>query len=215
MRKLLVLAVFLLLSCPLAFADFGDEATIGGQNADGEYRWRVQSDGDLTPGEDSAVDIGETGHEVQTIYADDLSLTDDLTVSGDATVTGTVTSVAYRLSTSEKVAIIDPDVDTMAAGDTTISYDYGIWSKTASGDETLTLTNGTAGDMIVIQYARGNGGNVTVVANTQTGWSTGYLNSVGDSITFQYIDDTVGWIVIGSAGQNQSVVNSLLDDNGN
>ncbi len=223
LRKLFLIAtVFLLLFCVAlsVSADFGDEATLGGQNADDEYRWRVTSDGDLIPGEDSATDIGEVGHEVDNIYVDDIAVTSGVTAGGDTTVTGTVTAIAYRLSTSEKVAIIDPDVDIMAGGDTTISYDYGIWVKTASGDETLTLTDGTAGDIVQIQYAIGAKGRVTITADTKTGWSTAYLSWPGNSVTFWYVDDTVGWIVLGTAGSdagsNQiTILNEVLGPGGN
>ena len=200
LRKLFLLAaVFLLLSCVSlsVYADFGDEATLGGQNASDEYRWRVTSDGDLIPGEDSATDLGTTGNEVQTVYADDITITTITLTSGDNNL------------------YADPSIDNMTAGDTTISYDYGIFNKTTTGVETLTLADGTAGDTIHIIYARGSSGKVTVIADTQTGWTTGYLNSNGDSITFYYVNDSVGWIVIGSAGQHQSVVNSLLDQIGN
>lgn len=189
-RLFLLLAVFLLLCVPRVYADFGDESTLGGQNSDGEYRWRVTGDGNLIPGDDSATDIGESGKEVQVLYVDTITLT-----------TGSVVNS-------------DPDADSMAAGDTTVSYDYGVFEKTAAGDESLVLGDGTVGQMITIIFGQTGSGRVTISADTQTGWSTAYLNKSGECITFYYANDTIGWVVIGTAGHDLETVDSLIGNAG-
>jgi len=67
-RKLGILAVLLILFCGVAFADFGDEATIGGQDGDNVYRWRVNSTA-MFPGVNDTYNIGEPTHQVNAIYS--------------------------------------------------------------------------------------------------------------------------------------------------
>jgi len=106
-RLFLILTVFLLPFCLKVYAydEFDVEATLGGQDSSGNYRWVVTEDGNLVPGTDSQNTIGESAVRPLTIYTDAIDLQ------------------------SGKVPYQDPDVDTLATGSTTISYDYGIFEK--------------------------------------------------------------------------------------
>ncbi len=74
-------------------------------------------------------------------------------------------------------------------------------SKTTAGDaEALSLANGTEGQIITISLVTDGGGDGTLTPATSTGWATAVFGVVGDSLTVRYIDDTVGWVIIGAWG---------------
>lgn len=84
----LMIAFSMLFSPVQARADMGDEATLGGMNDNGSYRFRVNSSGNLIPGKDSSTNIGASGSEISNAYIDTVNAT---TV---ATTTATVTTGA-------------------------------------------------------------------------------------------------------------------------
>jgi len=65
--RFLPILVLVLFSATTVFARI--ESTIGGKGTAKNYRWKVDS-GDIVPADDSTYDIGESGAEVQAIYAD-------------------------------------------------------------------------------------------------------------------------------------------------
>ena len=74
-------------------------------------------------------------------------------------------------------------------------------SKTTGGDaEALTLANGVAGQMLTIDLVVDGGGDGTLTPTTMTGFATIVFADAGDQVTLQYIDDTVGWVIVGAAG---------------
>lgn len=82
----LMIAFSMLFSPVQARADMGDEATLGGFNDDGTYRFRVNSSGNLIPGKDSSTNIGASGSEIANISADSIDATDDVTATTGTTV---------------------------------------------------------------------------------------------------------------------------------
>ena len=73
--------------------------------------------------------------------------------------------------------------------------------KTTGGDaETLSLANGTPGQIININLDTDGNGAGTLAATTLTGWATIVFADAGDAATLMYIDDTVGWIILGCYG---------------
>lgn len=72
-------------------------------------------------------------------------------------------------------------------------------AKTTGGVEALTLANGTAGHVLTISLVV-DGGTGTLTPATASGWATAVFADAGDTLTVEYIDDTVGWIVLGSTG---------------
>jgi hypothetical protein len=93
---------------------------------------------------------------------------------------------------------------TVAADALAIPVTHAIVQKTTGADaEALTIVDGYEGQVININLVTdGNGdGTLTVGTNsTGTGWATVVFADAGDSITIKYIDDTIGWIIIGAYG---------------
>lgn len=74
-------------------------------------------------------------------------------------------------------------------------------SKTTGADaEALTLANGVAGQRLTITLVTDGGGDGTLTPTTTTGFATIVFADAGDAVTLDYIDDTVGWIIVGLAG---------------
>jgi hypothetical protein len=71
---------------------------------------------------------------------------------------------------------------------------------TGSDAEALTLADGVPGQVLTVSLDTDGGGDGTLTPATSTGWATAVFADAGDSVTFKYINDTVGWVVIGSAG---------------
>jgi hypothetical protein len=74
-------------------------------------------------------------------------------------------------------------------------------SKTTGADaEALTLANGERGQLLVISLDTDGGGDGTLTPTTKTGFATIVFADAKDSATLLYVDDTVGWIMLGSKG---------------
>lgn len=74
-------------------------------------------------------------------------------------------------------------------------------SKTTGGDaEALTLADALPGQMVVINLATDGGGDGTLTPATATGWATIVFADAGDQAVLLYVDDTVGWIIVGLSG---------------
>lgn len=71
---------------------------------------------------------------------------------------------------------------------------------TGADAEALTLANGEPGQMTVINLTTDGGGDGTLTPATATGWATIVFADAGDQAVLFYIDDTVGWIIIGTSG---------------
>lgn len=74
-------------------------------------------------------------------------------------------------------------------------------SKTTGADaEALTLANGTPGQILTITLVVDGGGDGTLTPATCTGFATIVFADAGDSAALRYVDDTVGWVLVGTAG---------------
>jgi hypothetical protein len=72
--------------------------------------------------------------------------------------------------------------------------------ETGADAEALTLADGMPGQILVVSLDTDGGGDGTLTPATATGWATVVFADVKDSVTFLYVDDTVGWIILGSKG---------------
>lgn len=89
----------------------------------------------------------------------------------------------------------------MAADVLAIPVTHPYVAKTSGADaEALTLANGTPGQVLVVHHTVDGGGTCTITPATKTGWATAVLNEAGDMFTFLYVNDTMGWIVLGATG---------------
>ena len=80
-----------------------------------------------------------------------------------------------------------------------IPVTHSFVSKTTGGAEALTLANGKPGQELTLHLVL-DGGTATLTPTTMTGFSTIVMATVKDTVTLKYIDDTVGWIVVGTTG---------------
>ncbi len=88
---------------------------------------------------------------------------------------------------------------TVAGGVLAIPVTHRYVAKTTGGAEALTLANGFPGQILTISLVA-DGGDGTLTPATKTGFATIVFADVKDTATLMYIDDTVGWIIIGTAG---------------
>jgi hypothetical protein len=89
----------------------------------------------------------------------------------------------------------------VAADALAIPVTHRIVTKTTGADgEALTLANGVAGQRLTIVLTVDGGGDGTLTPATATGWATIVFADAGDTASLEYVDDTVGWIILGLSG---------------
>ena len=84
-----------------------------------------------------------------------------------------------------------------AAGAAAIPVTHTIVNKTAGVDEAMTLENGKPGQVLQVVLLGGNG---TLTPATKTGFVGIVFEQVKDKATLYYVNDTVGWIILGLSG---------------
>lgn len=90
---------------------------------------------------------------------------------------------------------------TSAADALAIPVTHRIVQKTTGADaEALTLANGVAGQRLTVILVVDGGGTGTLTPATATGFVSVDFADAGDSVTFEYLDDTLGWIIVGYSG---------------
>lgn len=163
------------LAAPAAMADFGDRATLGARNSDGNYDCRVKS------GIVSADDDGDFQCAKEMIFrsyllADGRYGTSILSLASSSTVIG-VASVPY--------AYILKNIGGGGGLDVAGSV----------------LPNGIPGQVLTILITGlQSGGTWKVTPTTKTGFTSVTFDTKGDSATFKYLDDTTGWLLDGAFG---------------
>lgn len=89
------------------------------------------------------------------------------------------------------------------------SYSYVRKVIPSNGDPAFTagtLANGIPGQTLTVFVAglspsgATTGGNYTITPVTSTGFTSIKLTAVKDTVTFLYVDDTYGWVIINSSG---------------
>ena len=81
-------------------------------------------------------------------------------------------------------------------------------AKTTGGAEACTLADGKPGQILILNLTV-SAGAVTLTPATMTGFATIVLTAAGDACVLLYIDDTVGWIIIGLYGAAATPVVSV------
>jgi len=72
---------------------------------------------------------------------------------------------------------------------------------------TAVLDDGTQGQVIILRGIERIGGTLTVRAKTFTGWSTITYDISGEITTLLWVDDALGWMIIGATGATVTVQN--------
>jgi hypothetical protein len=95
----------------------------------------------------------------------------------------------------------DSPSTTVAADVLAIPVTHPIVLKTTGADaEALTLANGEPGQILLIDLVTDGGGAGTLTPTTKTGFATIVFADAGDRATLLYVDDTIGWVIIGLSG---------------
>jgi len=91
-----------------------------------------------------------------------------------------------------------------------IPVTHGYVIKTTGGDaEALTLADGDPGQVLIINLTTDGGGDGTLTPATATGWATIVFADAGDQATLLYVDDTIGWIILGAKGVSAPPVTTV------
>lgn len=90
---------------------------------------------------------------------------------------------------------------TSAADSLAIPVTHPVVVKTTGADaEALTLADGSPGQVLVITLGTDGGGDGTLTPATATGWATIVFADAGDTVSLCFVDSTVGWVILGTAG---------------
>lgn len=93
-------------------------------------------------------------------------------------------------------------IETVAADVLAIPVTHGIVQKTTGADaEALTLANGKPSQLLVINLVTDGGGDGTLTPTTKTGFATIVFADAGDQAVLFYVDDVIGWIILGLSGK--------------
>lgn len=94
------------------------------------------------------------------------------------------------------------DLTTTSAADSlAIPVTHAYVEKTTGADaEALTLADGKPSQILFIELATDGGGDGTLTPATATGWATIVFADAGDRATLLYVDDTIGWVIVGLSG---------------
>ena len=77
---------------------------------------------------------------------------------------------------------------------------------TIAATDAWSLPNGEEGQILCVAIIT-DGGEATITPDTaNASWATVKLTSDRDGITFQYIDDTIGWMIIGTFSDGTNIV---------
>jgi len=112
-----------------------------------------------------------------------------------------ITEIPDASVTHAKLAAWKTGNVAVAADALAIPVTHAHVSKTTGADaEALTLANGTAGQILVIDLVVDGGGSGTLTPTTMTGFATIVFADAGDQVALKYVDDTIGWIIVGATG---------------
>lgn len=88
---------------------------------------------------------------------------------------------------------------TKAGGTLAVPITHRVVTMTTGGVEALTLADGAVGQKITIVLGT-DGGDGTLTPATKTGFTTVVFADAGDQVTLEWIDATIGWVILGYAG---------------
>ena len=112
---------------------------------------------------------------------------------------------------AENLYWMEPGSTTKAGGTLAVPLTHGVVNMTTGGVEALTIADGMPGQVVhIFLGSDGGDGTLTVGTNsTGTGWATIVFADEGDRASLQYIDDSVGWVIIGLSGVSAPPVTTV------
>lgn len=122
-------------------------------------------------------------------------------VATDALVIGSTTVSATGSEINATTGASLSGSTSMAADVLAVPITHSIVLKTSGADaEALTLADGTPGQILTIAMVADGGGDATLTPTTKSGFTTIVFADDGDNATLRFIDSTVGWVLMGTAG---------------
>lgn len=104
---------------------------------------------------------------------------------------------------SVKDSVNDTNTVAVAADALVIPVTHPYVAKTTGADaEALTLADGSPGQVLIVNLTTDGNGDGTLTPATATGWATIVFADAGDQATLFYIDDSVGWTLLGAKGKS-------------
>jgi len=92
-------------------------------------------------------------------------------------------------------------IETAAADVLAIPVTHAIVQKTTGADaEALTLADGEPSQVIQISLTTDGGGDGTLTPATATNFATIVFADAGDTAVLMFVDDTIGWVILGLHG---------------
>jgi len=90
---------------------------------------------------------------------------------------------------------------------TSAALSYGVVKLEIGSSKSISIANGSAGQMVTFIVTTAGGGTVTITDDqvgagvvTKTGWDDIALKELNDSVTLLYVSDVIGWIITGQSG---------------
>lgn len=186
------------------FQGFNTETADNSSGSAGDINVRVKTKGRIVL---PISGVAITANDRPAVYASD---DDTFTLTeGSNSLIGTVSRwISSGLAVVEFDAFPNLTITGTFTGSTTVAADvlaipvtHRYVAKTTGADaEALTLADGTAGQRLTIELATDGGGDGTLTPTTKTGFAAIVFADAGDVVTLEYVDDTVGWIIVGAAG---------------
>lgn len=108
----------------------------------------------------------------------------------------------YKRKSDRTIAFGIPNITgstTCAGAVLAIPVTHRYVAKTTGGVEALTLANGVPGQVLTVSLVT-DGGDGTLTPATCTGFATIVFADAKDTVTLLYVDDTIGWILVGYYG---------------
>lgn len=103
--------------------------------------------------------------------------------------------------------IADGGTTTKDATDAALPVTDAVVIGTSDATSSWSLPNGEEGQILTVVIGT-DGGEATITPDTAAGcgWATVVLTSDIDGVTFMYVDDTIGWIIIGTFSDGTNLV---------
>ena len=100
-----------------------------------------------------------------------------------------------------KVSATGSNSVAVAADALVIPVTHPYVEKTTGADaEALTLADGSPGQVLIVNLTVDGNGDGTLTPATATGWATIVFADAGDQATLFFVDETIGWVIIGAKG---------------
>ena len=106
------------------------------------------------------------------------------------------------------IAPSDVGSTTKAGGALPVPTTHAVVNMTTGGSEALTLANGVPGQVLHL-FLGTDGGDGTLTPATKTGFATIVFADAGDRATLYYVNDTIGWIILGLSGVSAPPVTTV------